>query len=96
MQKQPPFGSGPFSLRGPSSLRVRKPERIDSRRLTSELFGRFLAPVPAEPFCFCFGGSLSEGKEGWETPVLTGGVLEGVGLTHGVPECIVQVGIRII
>ena len=45
-----------------------------------------------EPFCFCcwgFGaGSLSDVKEDCETPDLTGGVLAGVGFTHGVPECI--------
>lgn len=90
-QKQPPFGSGPFSLRGPSTLRLRKAERMASSRLTCGLLGGSL-DLFLEPFCFCcwgFGaGSLSDVKEDCETPDLTGGVLAGVGFTHGVPECI--------
>lgn len=73
-------------------MRVRRPERIDSRRLTSWLFGGWLADLllfPG-PLCFCcwgFGDNLSDGKEDWETPALIGGVLEGVGFIRGVPEC---------
>jgi len=91
-QKQPPFGSGPFSLREPSAVRVRRPERIDSRRLTSWLFWGSVAdlllfPEPLFPCRWGFGGNLSDGKEDCGTPALIGGVFGGVGFTQGVPGC---------
>lgn len=68
-------------------MRLRKAERIDSRRLTSALFG-CLVLFPPEVFCFCcwgFGDNLSDWKEGWETADLIGGFLEVVGFILGVP-----------
>lgn len=79
-------------MRGPLALRLHRPERMASRRLTSLLFGKSLVDLLLfpEPFCFwCwgFGGNLSEGKEECGPPGLIGGVLDGVGFTQGVPEC---------
>lgn len=73
-------------------MRVRRPERIDSRRLTSWLFWGSVAdlllfPEPLLPCRWGFGGNLSDGKEDCGAPALIGGVLEGAGFTQGVPGC---------